>query len=134
MAGQKHSIALWIMLLALVLIILFGALPLVVALASGVMADVLGCKITEGGAPPCIWNGHDIGETLVLLLNLGWISFLTIPIALVALVIWAIVAIVLLVVHFANRPSPPPNVGSVPPPNVGNVPPPNVGNAPPPHV
>jgi len=118
MAGQKQSIAPWIMLLALVLIILFGALPLVVALSSGVLADVLGCKITEGGAPPCIWNGHDIGETLVLLLNLGWISFLTIPIAMVASVIWAIVAIVLLVVRLGNRQSPPPNVGNTPPPHV----------------
>jgi len=83
------------MSISLVLILLLWAAPLLTALAAGGLATWLGCELNEGSSHPCILFGSDIGETLYTLGVLGWLSIIGIPFAAIALVIWAIIALVL---------------------------------------
>jgi hypothetical protein len=81
------------MLCCLVLIVLFGVLPPIATLVSGVIADVLGCTVNEGGIYPCLWYGHDLGETLAVLFSLGWFAFATLPVAACGLAVWLAAAL-----------------------------------------
>jgi hypothetical protein len=81
-----------LMSVSLVLILLLWAAPLVLALAAGGVASLLGCELNEGAIHPCILFGSDIGETLYTFGVLGWLSIIGLPFAVIALVIWAIVA------------------------------------------
>src|SRR5262249_25608993 len=100
---ENGKTAFWTMLCCLVLIVLFGVLPLIATLASGVIADVLGCTVNEGGVYPCLWHGHDLGETLAVLFNLGWFAFATLPVALCGLAVWSAVAAALLLRRWWKR-------------------------------
>jgi hypothetical protein len=84
-----------LMSLSLVLILLLWAAPLLSALAAGGLASALGCELNEGSIHPCILFGSDIGKGLYTTGVLGWLSIIGIPFAVVALVVWAIIALVL---------------------------------------
>jgi hypothetical protein len=84
-----------LMSISLVLILLLWAAPLLLALAAGGLASALGCELNEGSIHPCILFGSDIGGTLYTFGVLGWLSIIGIPFAAIALVIWAIVALIL---------------------------------------
>jgi hypothetical protein len=73
---------------SLALILLFGLAPLLVALASGVMANAIGCTVNEGGASGCIFMGEDIGNTLADMFVAGWLMFVTFPAAGIAFLVW----------------------------------------------
>lgn len=83
------------MSIALVLILLLWIAPLLLALAAGGLASSLGCELNEGSVHPCILFGSDIGGTLYTMSVLGWLTIIGIPFVVIALVVWAIVAIVL---------------------------------------
>jgi hypothetical protein len=84
-----------LMSLSLVLILLLWAAPLLLALAAGGVAAALGCELNEGSIHQCILFGSDIGKGLYTMGVLGWLSIIGIPFAAVALVVWAIIALVL---------------------------------------
>jgi len=84
-------------LLGLVLILLFAAAPILVAVGAGTYAQSHGCTLHEGFVNPCIVDGEDIGKTLYSLGVLGWFSLATIPIggvaALILILVWIVTAI-----------------------------------------
>ena len=84
-----------LMSISLVLILLLWAAPLLLALAAGGLASVLGCELNEGSIHPCILFGSDIGKTLYTFGVLGWLSIIGIPFAALALIVWAIITAVL---------------------------------------
>jgi hypothetical protein len=65
-------------LIALV-ILLAGFLPLIGAIAAGMLGNALGCKVDESDSHPCLLFGIDIGEILYSIFVLGWAFLLTIP-------------------------------------------------------
>ncbi len=83
------------MSISLALILLLWAAPLLTALAAGGLATWLGCELNEGSIHPCILFGSDIGKTLYTMGVLGWLSIIGIPFAAIALVVWAIVALIM---------------------------------------
>ena len=88
-----------IMLWLLALIVLLGALPVISVLAASAIADVQNCPLDEGSAHACLLFGRDISETLYTMFVAGWFGLITIPTALVALIIWGVVW----VAFFARR-------------------------------
>ena len=79
---------------SLALIVLFGIAPLLAALAAGGIGNALGCVVNEGGASRCIVAGHDIGGILLDMFVLGWLMFLTLPVAGIAFLVWLVAVIV----------------------------------------
>ena len=63
------------------------------------IAEAHGCVLNEGGVHPCVVNGQDWGETLLMMAMMGWLMLATLPIGAIACAIWLIV----LIVHFTNR-------------------------------
>ncbi|KMS51810.1 hypothetical protein V474_01875 [Novosphingobium barchaimii LL02] len=66
--------------------------PILAALASAATTAALGCRVNEASAQQCIVLGTDISNLLYTGFMMGWLFFLTIPLALVALVLWVIAA------------------------------------------
>ena len=85
--------------IVLALIILAATAPIVSVLISSMIAEAHGCTLNEGGVHPCVINGQDWGETLLMMAMMGWLAIATLPIGAVAGAIWLIV----LIVHFTNR-------------------------------
>lgn len=81
-------------LLVLLLILVIAALPLMSALGAGAVASANGCALDEGGVHPCIIGGVDRGELLYELGVLGWLMLATLPLGLIAGVVWLIVLVV----------------------------------------
>jgi hypothetical protein len=88
---------------SLALILLFGLAPLLLALASGVMASAIGCTVNEGGASGCIFMGKDIGNTLAEMFVAGWLMFVTFPAAGIAFGVWLMLAVVVWVSRWRRR-------------------------------
>jgi hypothetical protein len=81
-------------LISLALILLLWIAPLLLALAAGGVASVLGCEANEGAAHPCILFSSDIGETIYTFSVLGWLTIIGIPFLGIALVVWVIAVLV----------------------------------------
>lgn len=87
------------MIVALALIVLFGATPIVAALAAAAIAGALGCVLNEGGVHACLVFGRDIGPALHTMLVSHWFAYVTVPVAAMVLIVWAIVALILVMLH-----------------------------------
>jgi len=92
-----------LMILALGLIVLFAAMPVLLTLAAWVIAGALGCTLNEGGVHACVLFGHDIGGSLKTMFVSHWFAYMTIPGAVAALVVWIVVALILLVLRRWRR-------------------------------
>mgnify|MGYP006893413831 CR=1 FL=1 len=92
-----------LMIWALVLIVLFGAAPLLSALTASAIANGLGCALDEGSVHRCMLLGLDIGGVLYTMFVLIWFGMMTIPFAAVALLVWLAAAIILVVLHRRRR-------------------------------
>ena len=88
-----------LMVLVLALIVLFGALPVVATVAASAVAGMIGCTLDKGGAHACVLFGRDIGGALHTMYVSGWFAKVTIPVAVMVLVVWGVVALVLLLLH-----------------------------------
>jgi hypothetical protein len=88
---------------AFIVIVLFAASPLLLALLASGIAGALGCSLNEGGASPCLFMGTDIGETLVVMFVLGWFAFWTLPLGALALVAWLVVGCVVTLLGWRRR-------------------------------
>lgn len=80
-----------------------GFAPLVLAAASAAIANTLGCRLDEGSVHPCPAFGMDIGEQLYRGGMMMWLFFATAPIALLAVILWVVLAARLLVGTFKVR-------------------------------
>ena len=83
--------------LLLLLIVLVAVLPLVSALGAGAVASANGCALDEGSIHACLIGGVDRGELLYELGVLGWLMLATIPLGLIAALIWAVILAIHLV-------------------------------------
>jgi hypothetical protein len=101
-SAARRSVFLWLGI-SFVLIVLLALAPLLSALLAGAIADALGCGLDEGGATPCPFMGHDLGEPLVVMLGLGWLAILTLPLGAAALVIWLVIVCVVAVTCWRRR-------------------------------
>jgi hypothetical protein len=81
--------------LALLVIVLFTAGPLFIALPSVVVATILGCR--DGNPDPCTVLGIDIKDFLYFLAVFHWLLLFTMPIGALAFIAWLTVALGLLV-------------------------------------
>ena len=73
--------------------ILFGGLPMLSVLLASAIASYGNCTLNEGGANPCQIGSLEVGDTLANLFVAGWLIFVTLPIAMLGLMlagIWAI--------------------------------------------
>jgi hypothetical protein len=91
MSAKRSPAFVWLGV-AFVIIVLVAAAPLISVLIAGGIADALGCPVNEGGAQPCPFMGVDLGEALVFMLVLGWLSMATLPFGAIALAVWLVIA------------------------------------------
>lgn len=63
--------------------------PILSVLTASAMADVLGCRLNEARAHPCLLAGQDIGELLYAMFVMGWFGLLTFPFAIGTALAWA---------------------------------------------
>lgn len=66
-------------------------LPLGLAIAAESIAEANGCHVHEGFPNPCLIDGSDWGETLYAWFVMGWLTFVSVPLGVIGLVIWGIV-------------------------------------------
>ena len=81
------------------LIVSFALLPLIGAITATMVGNAAGCRVDEAGSYPCIVYGSDIGHMLSTLFVLGWLMFVTFPIAAFLFLIW----LVAIVIHLTRR-------------------------------
>ena len=74
-----------------IVIALFAGWPIASVAIAGTIASWNGCTLHEGFPNPCVVNGNDMGDTLYAMGVMGWFMLATIPVGLVAFVIWTIV-------------------------------------------
>lgn len=92
-----------LMILSLVLIVLFGVAPFLSALIASGLAHGFVCGLDEGAAHVCVVAGIDIGGALHGMFVLLLYAILTVPLAVVALLIWLVVAVILYVMQHRRR-------------------------------
>ncbi|RVT96723.1 hypothetical protein EOD42_09930 [Rhodovarius crocodyli] len=76
--------------IALLIILLWTALPLISVFASATVAAHYGCVLHEGDAHPCLIGGWDAGGTLYGMFVMGWLSLFTLPSGLALLLLWLV--------------------------------------------
>ena len=88
-----------LMILALMLILLFGLAPLLSGLIASAIAHALDCGLDEGSVHVCMLAGYDIGAMLYTMFVMIWFAIMTIPLAGIAFFVWLVVALILFVRH-----------------------------------
>ncbi|MDO9412792.1 MAG: hypothetical protein Q7T81_09500 [Pseudolabrys sp.] len=83
------------MLLVLVLIVLFALAPIISLLTAIGIANIGGCQLDEGNVHACVLLGMDFGTLLYAMGVMGWMALMTVPLAGMALGVWAVAALVL---------------------------------------
>ncbi|MFA5941641.1 MAG: hypothetical protein WC809_20015 [Sinimarinibacterium sp.] len=76
-------------MIAFVVIVLFTVAPLLSVFVASAIARAAGAELDEGGPHPCRILGVDIGRPLYSMFVVGWLGLLTIPIGLLALVVYS---------------------------------------------
>jgi hypothetical protein len=92
LADDRRRRRVRILVTAASVLTVIGLGPILAALASAATTAALGCRVDEAAAQPCIVLGTDISNLLYTGFMMGWLFFLTLPLALVALVLWVIAA------------------------------------------
>src|SRR6266480_2090533 len=89
----------WILYwIAFVLIVLVAVAPVGSVVASGLIANAHGCRVDEGSVHPCVVGGHDYAQLLYTLGVLGWLTLVTLPGGVLALV----TCLIILILHHAS--------------------------------
>ncbi len=91
----------FILLLVLVLLITLG--PALIALVSQMVAEAFGCQVDLNRAIPCVIGGKDYGQTFYDLGFSIWYSYLSLPIGLLLLALWAVVALTVFIVSRVRK-------------------------------
>lgn len=94
-----------VFILLLVLIILIALGPALVSMGSQEIAEAFGCEVDLNRVIPCVIDGRDYGQTFHDLGFPIWYSYVTIPIGLVLLGVWAVAAFVAFIVRLGQSPS-----------------------------
>lgn len=100
---NKKIAPILINLLILAIIGLICAAPFLLTSVAGTIASQAGCQLDEGSIHPCIINGQDYGETLYSMGMSFWFTFISIPTAIVLLVIYLVVLAVIWIARRRGR-------------------------------
>ena len=92
-------------LLVLVAFVAFG--PALIAVGSQQVAEAFGCQVDLNRAIPCVIGGKDYGQTFYDLGFLIWYSYLSLPAGLALLGVWAVAALIAILVSWSRQNRPP---------------------------
>lgn len=95
MASPPARSSLGCLWVTLPLLLLFATAPLISVILSTSIAESAGCNLHEGSANSCVILGVDVGRMLYAMFVAGWLSFVTLPVGLVLLVLWLVVALIM---------------------------------------
>lgn len=94
----------WILhTLVVLFILMLGLLPVVSMAIASTIANANDCTLHEGFVNPCVINGTDYGETLYTMGMMGWFLIATIPLAVLAALLYIAVVVVVIVVRRVLR-------------------------------
>lgn len=85
-----HPMSTSSIILTYLAIALFGMSPILLAVFSGTIAKWLGCTVNESKTYPCVRWGFDFGKLLYTMFVLGWLSLMTMPIAMVLGIVFSV--------------------------------------------
>lgn len=94
----------FIILLILVLLIGFG--PALLAVGRREIAEAFGCECDLNRVIPCVIGGKDYGRPFYDLGFSIWYPYLIVPIGLVLLGVWAVAALIALIMSWRRPKSP----------------------------
>ncbi len=88
-----------VFIILLIVILLIGLGPALLAVGSQEVAEAFGCQVDLNRVIPCVIHGKDYGQTVYDLGFAIWYSYLSVPAGLVLLGVWAVAALIALIVH-----------------------------------
>ena len=88
--GRGHPF--WWLGIAFVLIALFITAPFISLFIGGGIADALGCTLPVSSTAPCVFMGVDLADALTIMVFIGYLGFVTIPLATTFFAIWLVIA------------------------------------------
>lgn len=88
-------------LLVLVAFVAFG--PALIAVGSQQVAEAFGCQVDLNRAIPCVIGGKDYGQTFYDLGFLIWYSYLSLPAGLALFGVWALAALIAILVSWRRQ-------------------------------
>jgi hypothetical protein len=94
-----------VFVLLFLVILLIGLGPALISVGGQWIAEAYGCQVDLDRVIPCMIDGRDYGP---LAYNLGfaiWYSYLSIPLALVLLGVWAVAAVITFILKLGSKPS-----------------------------
>ena len=89
-----------VFIILLIVILLIGLGPALLAVGSQEVAEAFGCQVDLNRVIPCLIHGKEYGQTAYHLGFAIWYSYLSIPAGLVLLGVWAVAALIALIVHW----------------------------------
>ena len=92
-------------LLVLIALVAFG--PALVAVGSQQVAEAFGCQVDINRTIPCVIGGKDYGQTFYDLGFLIWYSYLSLPAGLALFGVWALAALIAILVSWRRQNRPP---------------------------
>jgi hypothetical protein len=92
-----------VFIILLIVILLIGLGPALLAVGTQEIAEAFGCQVDLNRVIPCVIHGKDYGQTVYDLGFAIWYSYLSIPAGLVLLGVWAVAALIALIVHWRKN-------------------------------
>jgi hypothetical protein len=93
----------WWLGIAFILLALFIAAPLISLFVGGGIADALGCTLPISSTAPCLFMGVDLADALAIIVFLGYLGFVTIPLATPLFAIWLVIACIVTFIWWWRR-------------------------------
>jgi hypothetical protein len=93
----------WWLGIAFVLIALFIVAPFLSLFIGGGIADALGCTLPISSTAPCLLMGVDLADTLALMVFIGYLGFVTVPLATTLFTIWLVIACIVTFIWWWRR-------------------------------
>jgi hypothetical protein len=91
--------------LLLILIVLIGLAPTLIGIGGQMTAEAAGCQVDLNRVIPCVIDGRDYGPLFYKLGFAIWYSYLSVPLALVLLGLWAVAVVIALIFALGRTPS-----------------------------
>ena len=88
-----------VFIILLIIVVLIGLGPALLAVGTQEVAEAFGCQVDLNRVIPCVIHGKDYGQTVYDLGFAIWYSYLSVPAGLVLLGVWAVAALIAQIVH-----------------------------------
>jgi hypothetical protein len=96
-----------VFIVLLIVVLLIGLGPALLAVGSQEVAEAFGCQVDLNRVIPCVIGGKDYGQTFYDLGFLIWYSYLSLPAGLVLFGVWAVAALLAILVSWRKQNRPP---------------------------